>query len=236
MPQITRHPNRFASVLVPNQGRSEENSKSMGVEKEAGIGKPWPCKGAAWWRRGGDDDDGRRRLLGVEFASTTLEVGSVNYNIGQGPFGIPPGSIRKWPNGFWGFQNPRTKKILKHSIKPILKESFVCFFTGYNIYIYIYICYLYPYIFIILKPTGVLYIFMILNSARVLFWYTSYPPHQFTIKCNYYPLTSTTMSETHYQLWHVHLAYNPFYLACFFSRNSIFLSQKISQRCFSADL
>jgi hypothetical protein len=34
------HPNRFASVLVPNQGRSEENSKSMGDKKEAGIGKP----------------------------------------------------------------------------------------------------------------------------------------------------------------------------------------------------
>jgi hypothetical protein len=27
----------------------------------------------------------------------------------------------------------------------------------------------------------------------------------------------------------VHLAYNPSYLACFFSQNSIFLSQKISQ-------
>jgi hypothetical protein len=34
----------------------------------------------------------------------------------------------------------------------------------------------------------------------------------------------------------VHLAYNPSYLACFFSRNSIFLSQKISQQCFSAGL
>jgi disease resistance protein RPM1 len=35
---------------------------------------------------------------------------------------------------------------------------------------------------------------------------------------------------------HVHLAYNPSYSACFFSRNSIFLSQKISQQCFSAGL
>jgi hypothetical protein len=34
----------------------------------------------------------------------------------------------------------------------------------------------------------------------------------------------------------VHLAYNPSYLACFFSRNSILLSQKISQQCFSAGL
>jgi hypothetical protein len=32
------------------------------------------------------------------------------------------------------------------------------------------------------------------------------------------------------------LAYNPSYSACFFSRNSIFLSQKISQQCFSAGL
>jgi hypothetical protein len=34
----------------------------------------------------------------------------------------------------------------------------------------------------------------------------------------------------------VHLAYNPSYSACFFSRNNIFLSQKISQQCFSAGL
>jgi hypothetical protein len=34
----------------------------------------------------------------------------------------------------------------------------------------------------------------------------------------------------------VHLAYNPSYLACFFSRNNILLSQKISQQCFSAGL
>jgi hypothetical protein len=34
----------------------------------------------------------------------------------------------------------------------------------------------------------------------------------------------------------VHLAYNPSYLVCFFSRNSIFLSQKFSQQCFSAGL
>jgi hypothetical protein len=34
----------------------------------------------------------------------------------------------------------------------------------------------------------------------------------------------------------VHLAYNPSYSACFFNRNSIFLSQKISQQCFSAGL
>jgi hypothetical protein len=31
-------------------------------------------------------------------------------------------------------------------------------------------------------------------------------------------------------------AYNPSFLACFFSQNSIFLSQQISQQCFSADL
>jgi hypothetical protein len=34
----------------------------------------------------------------------------------------------------------------------------------------------------------------------------------------------------------VHPAYNPSFSACFFSRNSIFLSQQISQRCFSAGL
>jgi hypothetical protein len=34
----------------------------------------------------------------------------------------------------------------------------------------------------------------------------------------------------------VHLAYNPSYSVCFFSWNSIFLSQKISQQCFSAGL
>jgi hypothetical protein len=34
----------------------------------------------------------------------------------------------------------------------------------------------------------------------------------------------------------VHLAYNPYFSACFFSRNSIFLSQQISQQCFSAGL
>jgi hypothetical protein len=38
------------------------------------------------------------------------------------------------------------------------------------------------------------------------------------------------------QIGSVHLAYNPSYSACFFSRNSIFLSQKISQQCFSAGL
>jgi hypothetical protein len=34
----------------------------------------------------------------------------------------------------------------------------------------------------------------------------------------------------------VHLAYNPSFLAYFFSQNSIFLSQQISQQCFSAGL
>jgi hypothetical protein len=34
----------------------------------------------------------------------------------------------------------------------------------------------------------------------------------------------------------VHPAYNPSFLACFFSWNSIFLSQQISQQCFSAGL
>jgi hypothetical protein len=35
---------------------------------------------------------------------------------------------------------------------------------------------------------------------------------------------------------HVHPAYNPYFLTCFFSRNSIFLLQQISQQCFSAGL
>jgi hypothetical protein len=34
----------------------------------------------------------------------------------------------------------------------------------------------------------------------------------------------------------VHLAYNPSFSACFFNRNSIFLSQQIGQQCFSAGL
>jgi hypothetical protein len=34
----------------------------------------------------------------------------------------------------------------------------------------------------------------------------------------------------------VHPAYNPYYSACFFIQNSVFLSQQISQRCFSAGL
>jgi hypothetical protein len=34
----------------------------------------------------------------------------------------------------------------------------------------------------------------------------------------------------------VHPAYNSSFSACFFSRNSIFLSQQISQQCFSAGL
>jgi hypothetical protein len=34
----------------------------------------------------------------------------------------------------------------------------------------------------------------------------------------------------------VHPAYNPYFLACFFSRNSVFLSQQISQQYFSAGL
>jgi hypothetical protein len=34
----------------------------------------------------------------------------------------------------------------------------------------------------------------------------------------------------------VHSAYNPSFSACFFSWNNIFLSQQISQQCFSAGL
>jgi hypothetical protein len=34
----------------------------------------------------------------------------------------------------------------------------------------------------------------------------------------------------------VHLVYNSYFSAYFFSRNSIFLSQQISQQCFSAGL
>jgi hypothetical protein len=34
----------------------------------------------------------------------------------------------------------------------------------------------------------------------------------------------------------VHPAYNLYFLTCFFSRNSVFLSQQISQQCFSASL
>jgi hypothetical protein len=46
-----------------------------------------------------------------------------------------------------------------------------------------------------------------------------------------YPITNSATNKGP-----VHLAYNPSYLAYFFSRNSIFLSQKISQQCFSAGL
>jgi hypothetical protein len=34
----------------------------------------------------------------------------------------------------------------------------------------------------------------------------------------------------------VHSVYNPSFSACFFNQNSIFLSQQISQQCFSAGL
>jgi hypothetical protein len=34
----------------------------------------------------------------------------------------------------------------------------------------------------------------------------------------------------------VHPAYNPYFSACFFSRNSVFLSQQISQQYFSTGL
>jgi hypothetical protein len=43
-------------------------------------------------------------------------------------------------------------------------------------------------------------------------------------------------ARTSTNLGPVHLAYNPSYSACFFSRNSIFLSQKIIQQCFSTGL
>jgi hypothetical protein len=39
-----------------------------------------------------------------------------------------------------------------------------------------------------------------------------------------------------FRRWPVHPAYNPSFLTCFFSRNSVFLSQQIIQRCFSAGL
>jgi hypothetical protein len=35
---------------------------------------------------------------------------------------------------------------------------------------------------------------------------------------------------------HVHPVYNPYFSAYFFSQNSVFLSQQISQQCFSAGL
>jgi hypothetical protein len=41
-----------------------------------------------------------------------------------------------------------------------------------------------------------------------------------------------TIITVHFYIGHVHLAYNPSYSACFFSRNSIFLSRKISQQYF----
>jgi hypothetical protein len=34
----------------------------------------------------------------------------------------------------------------------------------------------------------------------------------------------------------VHPAYNPYFSACFFNQNSVFLSQQINQQCFSAGL
>jgi hypothetical protein len=47
-------------------------------------------------------------------------------------------------------------------------------------------------------------------------------------------LGAVSLHKTHNGL--VHPAYNPSFSACFFSRNSIFLSQQISQQCFSAGL
>jgi hypothetical protein len=42
--------------------------------------------------------------------------------------------------------------------------------------------------------------------------------------------------EVRNDIGHVHLVYNPYFSACFFSRNNVFLSQQISQQCFSAGL
>jgi hypothetical protein len=51
-----------------------------------------------------------------------------------------------------------------------------------------------------------------------------------------YEIIQSTKLNTQADIGPVHLAYNPSYSACFFSRNSIFLSQKISQHRFSAGL
>jgi hypothetical protein len=55
-------------------------------------------------------------------------------------------------------------------------------------------------------------------------------------------LFSLQIKEAHarvhisHHLGPVHPAYNPYFSACFFNRNSVFLSQQISQPCFSAGL
>jgi hypothetical protein len=45
---------------------------------------------------------------------------------------------------------------------------------------------------------------------------------------------ATCMLWRHADVGHVHSAYNSFFSACFFRQNNIFLSQQISQQCFSA--
>jgi hypothetical protein len=49
-------------------------------------------------------------------------------------------------------------------------------------------------------------------------------------------LTEVSEAQPNIYLGHAHPAYNPSFSACFFSQNSIFLSQQISQQCFSAGL
>jgi hypothetical protein len=44
------------------------------------------------------------------------------------------------------------------------------------------------------------------------------------------------LAMPHENVGPVHPAYNPYFSACLFSRNSVFLSQQISQQCFSAGL
>jgi hypothetical protein len=61
-----------------------------------------------------------------------------------------------------------------------------------------------------------------------------------TISFSYLPLSLICVIKkiniALYEVEPVHPAYNPSFSACFFSRNHIFLSQQISQQCFSAGL
>jgi hypothetical protein len=47
---------------------------------------------------------------------------------------------------------------------------------------------------------------------------------------------TTILVQQQYNYGPVYLAYNPSFSVCFFSQNSIFLSQQISQQCFLAGL
>jgi hypothetical protein len=70
---------------------------------------------------------------------------------------------------------------------------------------------------------------LVLVLEAWLIWVWLVPPSHCILACLYVSRLLTHMGS-------VHPAYNPSFSACFFSRNSIFLSQQISQQCFPVGL